>query len=118
MLQSAVRRTVVGGAVQPATSDPNTTVENLGTANVNGVQATGTRTTTVVPAGAIGNDREFRSVTERWFSPELNLLIKSVSADPRFGTTTYELTNISRQPPDASLFKVPGDYTMSGNGGR
>ena len=67
---------------------------------VNGVPARGTRITTVVPLGAIGNDREFRSVNERWFSSDLNLLIKSINTDPRFGTTTYELTNISRQPPD------------------
>ena len=90
--------------------------EDLGTINVNGVPARGTRFTTVVPAGAIGNDREFRSVEERWFSSELNLLIKSVTTDPRFGTTTYELTNISRQAPEPSLFQVPtGFNTASSN---
>ncbi len=93
-------------------SQDNTVVEDLGTLTVNGVAARGTRITTVVPVGAIGNDKEFRSVSERWFSPDLNLLIKSVSTDPRFGTTTYELTNISRQPPDASLFQPPADYSI------
>ncbi len=87
--------------------------EDLGTMNVNGVHARGTRITTTVPVGAIGNDREFKSVTERWFSPDLNLLVKSVSTDPRFGTTRYELTNISRQPPDPSLFQAPADYKLS-----
>jgi hypothetical protein len=87
-------------------------VEDLGTVNVNGVPARGTRFTTTVPAGAIGNDRDFRSVEERWFSSELNLLIKSVTTDPRFGTTTYELTNISRQPPDPGLFQVPPGYSV------
>jgi len=89
--------------------------EDLGTLTVNGVPARGTRITEVVPVGAIGNDREFRSISERWFSPDLNLLIRSVSTDPRFGTTTYELTNISRQPPDPSLFQVPADYRVIGN---
>ncbi len=87
-------------------------VEDLGTLTVNGVPARGTRVTTLVPVGAIGNDKEFRSVAERWFSPDLNLLIKSVSADPRFGTTTYELTNIGRQPPDPSLFQPPAGYSI------
>lgn len=97
-------------ATMRAKSDPNNSMEDLGTMIVNAVPTHGTRVTTVVPVGAIGNDREFRSVTERWFSPDLNLLIKSVSTDPRFGTTTYELTNISLKPPDPSLFRVPADY--------
>ncbi len=85
----------------------NNIVDDLGVMTINGVQARGTRTTTIVPVGAIGNDREFRSVSERWFSSDLNLLIKSVNTDPRFGTTTYELMNISRTPPDPYLFQVP-----------
>jgi hypothetical protein len=105
-------REAMAAMMRAAKNNPNHIVEDLGTATVNGVPARGTRITTVVPVGAIGNDREFRSVTERWFSPDLNLLIKSVSTDPRFGTTTYELTNISRQSPDASLFQVPADYNI------
>ena len=105
-----------GGAPNPNAevvgADPNRIVEDLGTKTVNGVAAQGTRISNVVPVGAIGNDREFRSVTERWFSPDLNLLVKSVSTDPRFGTTTYELTNISRQPPDPALFRPPADYNV------
>jgi hypothetical protein len=88
-------------------------VEDLGTMMINGVQARGTRTTTVVPVGAIGNDREFHSIHESWYSPDLNLLVKTVNTDPRFATITYELTNISRQPPDPSLFQVPADYTVT-----
>ena len=95
--------------------NPNDIVEDLGTMSINGVLAHGTRTTVVVPVGAIGNDREFRSVDERWFSDDLNLLIKSVSTDPRFGTTTYERRNISRQTPDASLFQVPPGYSIISN---
>jgi hypothetical protein len=97
---------------EAARNNQNSIEEDLGTATVNGVPASGTRITTVVPVGAIGNDKEFRSVTERWFSPDLNLLIKSVSTDPRFGTTTYEVTNISRQAPDPSLFQPPADYNI------
>jgi hypothetical protein len=118
----ALRAATAAGGVpapnQTPAGNPNDIVEDLGTMTVNGVPARGTRTTTVVPVGAIGNDREFRSVSERWFSPDLNLLVKSMSTDPRFGTTTYELTNISRQPPDASLFQVPGDYNIVTNGMR
>ncbi len=112
------RRGGSDSAPQAVRGNPNTNVEDLGTMTVNGIAARGTRITTVVPAGAIGNDRDFRSVDERWFSAELNLMIKSVTDDPRFGTTTYEMTNISRQPPDPSLFKAPPDYTITSNGPR
>jgi len=103
---------------QRGTANPNETTVDLGTAIVNGVSARGTRVTTVVPVNSIGNDRELRSVTERWFSTDLNLLIKSVSSDPRFGTTTYELTNIKQANPDISLFQIPSDFALVSNGGR
>ena len=108
-------RDAVQGLARAAGKNPNDSVEDLGTMSLNGVMAHGTRTTIVVPVGAIGNDREFRSIEERWFSDELNLLVKSVSTDPRFGTTTYERKNISRQTPDASLFQVSASYSIVSN---
>ena len=33
-------------------------------------------------------------------------------SDPRFGETTYRLTNINRGEPSAALFQVPGDYSL------
>ena len=115
MAEAAKELASIAATIDAARSDPNHTVEDLGVKTVNGVPARGTRLTTIVPMGAIGNDKEFRSVTERWFSPDLNLLVKSVSTDPRFGATTYELTNISRQAPDSSLFQVPPDYNIVSN---
>jgi len=89
----------------------NEMVEDLGSSNINGINARGTRVTIVVPVGAIGNDREFRSSYEHWFSPEMNMIVKSISIDPRFGATTYELTNIKREPPPPALFQPPSNYT-------
>ncbi len=105
----------VDGPSEAARTNPNNIVDDLGLQSINGVSARGTRITTVVPVGAIGNDKEFRSVTERWFSPELNMLVKSVSTDPRFGTTTYEVTSISRANPEPSLFRPPADFTITTN---
>jgi hypothetical protein len=110
--RSAGAAALEAAEVRLARSHSSDQSEDLGTAVVNGVTAHGARTTTVVPVGAIGNDREFRSVEERWFSSDLNLLVKSVTTDPRFGTTVYELTNVSRQTPEPSLFQVPPDYTV------
>jgi len=95
----------------------NTKTEDLGTLHQNGVPAQGTRTTMTIPAGKIGNNREIKVVNERWYSNELQMLVKSVNADPRFGTTTYELTNILRTNPDAGLFQIPADYTVTEGGG-
>jgi len=88
--------------------------ENLGTQMVGGVWAQGTRTTTTIPKGQIGNDREIKVVTEQWFSNDLNLLVKSINSDPRFGDTTYQLTKVVQAAPDPSLFQIPPDYTITG----
>ena len=87
--------------------------EDLGVQNVNGVLAKGTRTTITIPVGQIGNDRALQVVNERWYSDDLGMIVKSSNSDPRFGTITYELTNISRAVPDPSLFQVPADYTVN-----
>jgi hypothetical protein len=39
------------------------------------------------------------------------MLVKSSNKDPRFGETTYELTNIDRNVPSPALFQVPADCT-------
>jgi len=87
--------------------------EDLGVQNVNGVLAKGTRTTIAIPVGQIGNDRPLQVVNERWYSDDLGMIVKSSNADPRFGSTTYDLTNISRIAPDPSLFQIPADYTVN-----
>ena len=51
-------------------------------------------------------------VSERWYSPELQLVVMTRHSDPRFGETTYKLTNINRTEPAKSLFEVPSDYTI------
>src|SRR5690242_7562812 len=88
--------------------------EDLGTQIINGVPAQGTRTTLTIPAGQIGNDRAIQVVSERWYSSDLQMTVKSSNTDPRFGETTYELTNINRAAPDPSLFLIPPDYAIQG----
>lgn len=92
--------------------DAHSQVNNLGERLVNGVMATGTRSTHMIPAGAIGNDRDLQVVDESWFSSDLQLIVKSVSSDPRFGETTYQLTNIVRAAQDPTLFQIPPEFTV------
>lgn len=86
--------------------------ESLGKQMIEGVEAEGTRTTTTIPAGQIGNDLPINIVSEQWYSPELQLLVMTKHSDPRTGETTYRLTNINRAEPDHSLFELPADYTL------
>lgn len=98
--------------------NPNEVKEQLGKQNIEGVEAEGTRTTVTIPAGEIGNERAIEIVSERWYSPELQLVVMTRHSDPRFGETTYKLTNINRSEPAKSLFEVPSDYTVKeGPGG-
>jgi Spy/CpxP family protein refolding chaperone len=85
--------------------------DSLGTQSINGINAEGTRITRTIAAGQIGNDKAIQIVFERWYSPDLQIVVKSTRSDPRFGTTTYSLTNVQRVEPAASLFTVPSDYT-------
>jgi hypothetical protein len=86
--------------------------ESLGLQTINGVNVEGTRTTRTIAAGQIGNDKPIQVVSERWYSPELQTVIKSTRADPRFGTSTYSLSNIQKTEPAAALFAVPADYSV------
>ncbi|MFN7949386.1 MAG: energy transducer TonB [Blastocatellia bacterium] len=92
--------------------------ESLGEQMIEGVKAEGTRWTTTIQAGEIGNERPIEIVNEIWYSPELQVELMRRFSDPRNGETIYKLVNINRSEPDKSLFEVPSDYTLKeGPGG-
>ena len=93
-------------------NNANEVKEQLGKQIIEGVEAEGTRTTVTIPAGEIGNERPIEIVSERWYSPELQLVVMTRNSDPRTGETTYKLTNINRAEPAKSLFEVPSDFTI------
>jgi hypothetical protein len=102
----------------PREDAANVTTEQLGTQTINGVAATGTRITRTVPAGAIGNDKPIQMVTEKWYSADLQTDVMTKHTNPLMGTTTIQLTNVSREEPAATLFQVPSDYTVKTGHGR
>jgi len=101
-----LQRTLIGG------DQGKVSTEDLGVQTMEGVQVTGMRTTRTIPAGEIGNDRPISIVTEVWTSPDLKTIVYSKRSDPRMGEQTFQLTNIVRSEPDASLFTVPPDFTI------
>jgi hypothetical protein len=91
----------------------------LGSQVKNGVLATGSRFTEVIPAGKIGNAQAITVERETWFSTELKRAVEVKITDPQRGNSTMELTNLVPGEPSASLFFVPSGYTESaGRGGR
>jgi hypothetical protein len=98
---------------RPQRQRPNTTVEDLGTQVIEGVTAQGKRTTRLIPAGQMGNEREIKIVDEVWISPDLQVTVQSHHSDPMGGDVTYKLANVKRAEPAASLFQAPADYQVS-----
>ena len=92
--------------------EPQRKVESLGVQTFDGVPAEVTRFTITIPAGMEGNDQPLDIVSERWYSPELHILLMGKRSDPRTGEMIYRLTNINRSEPARSLFEAPSDFTV------
>jgi hypothetical protein len=93
---------------------------DLGSQVKNGVLATGTRQTEVIPAGKIGNSQPMTVVRETWYSAQVKRAVEVKITDPQRGNSTTELTNLIAGEPSAALFTVPSSYTETagGRGGR
>ena len=97
---------------RPQRGDERGQTVSLGKRVIENLNSDGERTTVVIPTGSIGNNQPIEIVEERWKSPDLRTTLWSKTSDPRWGETTYRLTNIVRGEPDRSLFAVPGDYKI------
>ncbi len=86
--------------------------ESLGKKVIEGVLAEGSRTTMTIPAGQIGNEQPIDVVSERWYSDDLKTTVYSKNSDPRFGETTFRLSDIRQAEQPRYLFDVPPDYKV------
>jgi len=93
-------------------NEPAPTTENLGDQTINGIHATGTRITTTIPSGQMGNDKPIIVTSERWYSPDLNATVMTKHDDPWAGQLETQFTNVNTSEPDPSLFTVPSDYKI------
>jgi hypothetical protein len=89
------------------------TTTNLGSQTIQGLTVTGTLTTRVIPVGQMGNDQPITITDEKWYSPDLQMVILTKHIDPRNGETDFAMQNISRTAPDASLFAPPSSYAIT-----
>jgi hypothetical protein len=90
----------------------NVKSENLGSKMIEGVNATGTRSTITIPAGEAGNEKAIEIVTETWHSDQTKGAVLTIHKDPRHGETTTRLVNIRLGEPPAHLFEVPAGFTI------
>ena len=109
--KKVARRGRMGDMQAPQPGQPaDARTESLGTKTLEGVKVEGTRVTFQIPAGQIGNDKPMNVVTERWFSPDLQVLIMSRHVDPIAGEHVFKLVNIRFGEPAAELFAVPAGF--------
>lgn len=86
--------------------------EDLGTASIQGLEAKGTRFTSVIPAGKVGNDNPITTTREIWRAPGFPLPLREISEDPRTGKMTRETVSLTIGEPDIALFQPPEGYEV------
>jgi hypothetical protein len=84
--------------------------EDLGTQTVEGVSAHGVRETQTIPAANSGTGNEILLRDEYWYSDELHINVMVKHNDPRTGSVTMTLTQVTRTEPDPALFQIPAGY--------
>jgi TonB family protein len=88
--------------------------EDLGTQKIAGVSAHGVRQIQTIPASGTGN--EIVLTDEYWYSDDLHINVVVKHNDPRTGSVTMTLAQVTRGEPDPSLFQIPEDYKPMGVG--
>lgn len=96
----------------PDSGEAAPTIQNLGDQTINGIHATGTRMTTTIPSGKMGNDKPISVISEQWYSSELKATVMTKHEDPWAGELKTEFTSVNTSEPDPSLFTVPSDYKI------
>jgi len=104
------RPTVTVHSSAPPSPDP--APEDLGTSQIEGFTVQGTRSTHIISAGVIGNDRPIATTTERWFSIDLKMDLVNITESPDSGKHVRKLVNIHAGEPDPLLFQIPSDFKV------
>lgn len=102
-----------GHTERPIKTNPGTTTfQDLGVQYIQGVYTTGTRESTTIKAGAVGNDRPLVTTREFWNAPSLGINLISKFTSPFSGTQIFTLTDVNLEAPDPGLFEVPSGFPI------
>jgi hypothetical protein len=91
----------------------NVAWEDLGTTNIAGIDTVGTRETTILNAGTVGNDLPLTLIGEYWHSEQLGINLRSIRTSPTFGKQVFTVTELTPGDPDAQLFELPAGYKVN-----
>jgi hypothetical protein len=86
--------------------------EGIGNDVIEGISVVGTRETLTIAENAVGNSQPLTVTREFWYSPDLLVNLAITRKDPREGTQTVRLSDLSRAEPDPALFKVPAGFAV------
>ena len=100
-----------GSEAPPVTAGSNT--ESMGTQFIEGFLAEGTRLKQTISAEKAASERPLEIISETWYSPQLEIILRNKTIDPRVGVVDYKITEIQLGEPARSLFEVPKDYTVT-----
>ena len=101
--------------LQPAGKLPNGALarEDLGHKAIENLDVVGSRETTTIDAGVVGNEKPLSVVKEFWYSPRLGINVTTTRFDPRVSSLqSFMVENINLSEPDPKMFEPPADYRM------
>ncbi len=90
----------------------NVAWEDLGDRNIAGIETVGSRETTTMNVGTMGNDQPLTSMREYWHSDQLGINLLSIRTSPMFGRQTFTIVEISAAEPDPQVFELPAGYAV------
>ena len=91
--------------------------EHLGHQTIQDLDCIGSRETTTIPAGLIGNEKAQSIVKEFWYSPQLGINVLTKRSDPRVSSIqTFTVTQLVLSEPDPTIFTPPAGYTVRPEG--
>jgi hypothetical protein len=90
--------------------------EDLGNREIAGLQAHGVRETQMIPVESSGAGKEIFVTNEYWYSDDLRMNLVVKHSDPRTGSVSMTVTQVTRIEPDPSFFEIPADYKPAGPG--
>jgi len=95
-------------------ANTKTQIEHLGTQEIQGFEAHGSRITQTTLAGAIDNGQPLMSSRESWQANVhgIGLTLREVDDDPQNGKRTTELVKFSLEEPDPASFEPPAGYAV------
>lgn len=84
--------------------------EDLGTTEMEGLPVHGVREIQTIPATSSGTGKDVTVTDEYWYSEDLRINLQIKHNDPRMGSVTMIVTQISRGEPSSALFEIPQGY--------